>query len=186
MTIEPTTVTRMTTSPSWKGHLRSSFKKICILKVHRVLPLMDSVQPTRRGFVLQNQSPSVVYVGVVLPKKVLSGVHTFELCLASQCISAGQVATFGAGSSTSSQRVDSSTHMVVEYDVTDLVESSGWSGLELTARLTSSVVAGLPGPVVIERFGGSSGGEVTLAPGDELADYGNLLEKYDIVSDMES
>ena len=125
--------------------------------------------------------PSVVYVGVVLPKKVLSGVHTFELCLASRCISAGQVATFGAGSSTDSQRVGSSSHVVVEYDVTDLVELLGWSGLEVTARLTSSVVAELPGPVVIERFGGSRGGEVSLATGNTLADYGNLLEKYDIV-----
>ena len=132
------------------------------------------------------RQPAEVFVGVVLPKKAPSGIHTFELCLDSRCIAAGQVATFGGGSSTSSQRVDSSTHMVVEYDVTDLVESSVWSGLELTARLTSSVVAGLPGPVVIERFGGSSGGEVTLALGDEVADYGNLLEKYDIVSDMES
>ena len=131
--------------------------------------------------------PAEVFVGVVLPKMAPTGIHIFQICLGNRCISAGQVATFGSSmSSTSSQRVDTSTHMVVEYDVTELVDSLGWFGLELTARLTSSVVAGLPEPVVIERFGGSSGGEINLAKGDNLADYGNLLEKYDIVSDMES
>ena len=129
-----------------------------------------------------------VLVGVILPKKAPSGIHTFELCLGSKCIPAGQVATFGAGSSTSSKRVDTNTHKVVEYDVTDLVNSARWlyeNVDRLTSRLTSNVVEGLPGPIVIKRArvssGGGSGGQVRLPGGHRLEDYGNLLEKYDIV-----
>ena len=52
------------------------------------------------------------------------------------------VGTFSAGSSIDSQRVDISTHVVLEYDVTDLVECLGWSGLELTIDLTTDQQGG--------------------------------------------
>ena len=96
------------------------------------------------------------------------------------------MATFGAGSSTPSQRVDSSIYLVVEYDLTVLLESSGWLELEVTARGGHSVVGGLPGHIIIERFGGSSISKVILAQEDMVADCGNLLEKYQTESDMAS
>ena len=124
--------------------------------------------------------PAQVYVGIIFPKAAPTGIYAFDLCLESRCVPGGQLSTFNRGPSTPS-RVESSTHKLVEYDVTDTVESEGWQDLEVTARVvTNTVVDGLPGPVIIERFGGSSGGNVTLAQGYLLADYGDLLEEYNM------
>ena len=79
-----------------------------------------------------------------------------------------------------------SNYLLMEYGVTDLLESSGWLELEVTARGGHSVVGGLPGHIIIERFGGSGISKVILAQEDMVADCGNLLEKHQTESDMAS
>ena len=97
---------------------------------------------------------------------------------------AGKVASFGVRNPNSSQEVDSSSHKLTEYDVTDLVDEQGWD-LEddLQAVLTSSLVEGLPEPVIIRRFRGQLG-EVKIPRDQTLADYGDLLDNYSIVDGL--
>ena len=140
--------------------------------------------------VLSGDSPSRlrtrIFIGVVTPKMMPSGYTIFDLCLAGRCVEAGKEASFGYRNlSSTSQEVDSSTHKLTEYDVTDLVDEQSWGvDDELQAVLTSSMVAGLPEPVIIRRFRGQPG-EVEEGPrGQTLEDYGDLLDSYSIVNDL--
>jgi len=125
-----------------------------------------------------------ILIGVVTPKMMPSGFTTFDLCKAGRCVEAGKVASFGVRMANSSQEVDSSSHKLTEYDVTDLVDEQGWD-LEddLQAVLTSSLVEGLPQPLVIRRFRGQPG-EVKMPRDQTLADYGDLLDNYSIVDGL--
>jgi len=100
-------------------------------------------------------------------------------------VEAGKEASFGFRNlSSTSQEVDSSSHKLTEYDVTDLVDKQSWDvDDELQAVLTSSLVAGLPEPVIIRRFQGQPG-EVQVPRGQTLEDYGDLLDSYSIVNDL--
>ena len=81
------------------------------------------------------------------------------------------------------QEVDSDTHKLTEFDVTDLVDEQGWNIFSpLEAVLTSSLVEGLPQPVIIRKFGQAK--EVKLPKGQTLEDYGDLLDEYSIVDDI--
>ena len=134
-------------------------------------------------------------IGVILSKDAITGIVYFDLCHGIECLSAGQLATFNQGRPLGTSiptLVDSSTHELIEYKVTDLLESSGWRGLQLTVRITKNTMPDLPEqplPVVIRWFGRCcqvthkgpccNRREGTLPTGGKLADYGNLLEKYD-------
>jgi hypothetical protein len=129
--------------------------------------------------------PAKVYVGLVLPKMAMSGLNTFDLCQASRCVPAGKIATFGAASSgnptTRRSVADKSTHYIAEYEVSVVLEAQGWNTEKtLTARVTSSTVSGMPPPVVILKEPGDTAGRIRLGSGQQLADYGDLLDKYDI------
>ena len=126
-----------------------------------------------------------IFIGVITPKMMPSGFTTFDLCLAGRCVEAGKEASFGFRNlSSTSQEVDSSSHKLTEYDVTDLVDEQSWSvDDELQAVLTSSLVTGLPEPVIIRRFRGQPG-EVQVPRGQTLEDYGDLLDSYSIVNDL--
>lgn len=126
-----------------------------------------------------------IFIGVVTPKMMPSGFTTFDLCLAGRCVEAGKVASFGSrNSSSTSQEVDSSSHKLTEYDVTDLVAEQSWDvDDELQAVLTSSLVRGLPEPVIIRRFRGQPG-EVQMPRGQTLTDYGDLLDNYSIIDGL--
>ena len=126
-----------------------------------------------------------IFIGVVTPKMMPSGFTTFDLCLAGRCVDAGKVASFGSRTfSSTSQEVDSSTHKLTEYDVTDLVAEQSWDvDNDLQALLTSSLVEGLPEPVIIRRFRGQPG-EVDMPTGQTIADYGDLLDDYSIVAGL--
>ena len=78
---------------------------------------------------------------MILPLDAKTGIVSFDLCHGSKCLSAGQWATFNQGPPPGTSiptLVDSSTHELIEYEVTDLVEWSGWRGLQLTARVTKN------------------------------------------------
>ena len=121
-----------------------------------------------------------IFIGLVTPKMMPSGYTTFNLCQLGRCVEAGKKASFGSpnSNSISSQNVDSSSHRLTEYDVTDLVAEQRWDVLDpLEARLTSSLVEGLPQPVIIVRYQGGPG-EVHMPQGQNGADYGDLLDRY--------
>ena len=126
-----------------------------------------------------------IWIGVILPKTMPSGYTTFDLCLAGRCVKAGKVTSFGSRNSSSfSQEIDSSSHRLREVDVTDLVEKQGWDVEDnLQAVLTSSLVAGLPTPVIVRKFLGLPG-EVQVPSGQTLEDYGDLLDSYSIVDGL--
>ena len=126
-----------------------------------------------------------ILIGVILPKTMPSGYTTFDLCLAGRCVKAGKVTSFGSRNSSSfSQEIDSSSHRLREVDVTDLVEKQGWDVEDnLQAVLTSSLVAGLPTPVIVRKFQGLPG-EVQVPSGQTLEDYGDLLDSYSIVDGL--
>ena len=127
-----------------------------------------------------------ILIGLVTPKMMPSGYTTFDLCLAGRCVKAGKVASFGPRNFSSfTQGVDSSTHRLREVDVTDLVEKQGWDMEDnLKAVLTSSLVAGLPTPVIIRRKFRGRPGEVQVPRGQTLEDYGDLLDSYKIVDGL--
>ena len=80
--------------------------------------------------------------------------------------------------------MNSSSHKLTEYDVTDLVAEQSWDvDGKLHDVLTSSLVAGLPEPVIIRRFRGQQG-EVEMPKGQILEDYGDLLDKYSNVDGL--
>ena len=113
-----------------------------------------------------------------------SGFTTFDLCLEELCVEAGKIASFGSHNTNPSQEVDSSSLKLTEYEVTDLVAEQSWDeDDDLHAVLTSSLVAGLPEPVIIRRFRGQQG-EVKMPRGQTLEDYGDLLDNYSIVNTL--
>merc|ERR1712200_70402 len=126
-----------------------------------------------------------IFIGVVTPKMVPSGFTTFDLCLGGTCVEAGRLASFGSrnANTSSTQEVDSDTYKLTEFDVSDLVDEQGWNIFSpLEAVLTSSLVEGLPQPVIIRIFGGAK--EVKLPKGQTLEDYGDLLDEYSIIDDL--
>ena len=81
--------------------------------------------------------------------------------------------------------MDSDTHKLTEFDVTDLMDEQGWDVEDdVEAVLTSSLVEGLPQPVIIRKFGQAK--EVKLPKGQTLEDYGDLLDDYSIVDDLDT
>ena len=126
-----------------------------------------------------------IFIGVVTPKMMPSGFTTFDLCLGGTCVEAGRLASFGSrnANTSSTQEVNSDTHKLTEFDVSDLLDEQGWNIFSpLEAVLTSSLVEGLPQPVIISKFGQAK--EVKLPKGLTLKDYGDLLDEYSIVDDL--
>merc|ERR1711874_124325 len=130
-----------------------------------------------------------VFVGVVLPKVAPSGVNAFELCQGEKCVKADQVSTFGIDSKhadkPSKTKIDKENYEVAEVDVTAVMEKQGWTlkNIEtLTAKMTSTVMDKLPGPVVIlkelEKRGKVVKGKVFRNPKEERSKYGDLLDEY--------
>merc|ERR1711962_579424 len=127
----------------------------------------------------------VISIGVVTRKMMPSGFTTFDLCSGGTCVEAGRLASFGSRdvNTSSTQEVDSDTHKLTEFDVTDLMDEQGWDVEDdVQAVLTSSLVGGLPQPVIISKFGQAK--EVKLPKGQTLEDYGDLLDEYSIVDDI--
>ena len=90
--------------------------------------------------------------------------------------------TYGSLNSYYSQEINSRSHRLVKYDVTDLVAEQNWNpeDLNLEAVLTSSLVAlNLPKPVIIRRLRDQPY-VVEVPQGKTPADYGDLLESYRI------
>ena len=145
----------------------------------------DAERPGGTTEVRPEREEERIFIGVVTRKMMPSGFTSFDLCLAGTCVEAGRLASFGSRNTNTSptQEVDSDTHKLTEFDVTDLMDEQGWNVVDdVQAVLTSSLVEGLPRPVVIRIFGGAK--EVKLAKGQTLEDYGDLLDEYSIVDDL--
>ena len=115
-----------------------------------------------------------------------SGFTTFDLCLAGTCVEAGRLASFGSRNTNTSptQEVDSDTHKLTEFEVTDLLGEQGWDVEDDVQAVLSSILVeeGLPQPVIISKFGQAK--EVKLPKGQTLEEYGDLLDEYSIVDDI--
>ena len=86
----------------------------------------------------------------------------------------------GSQNSYSSQEINSRSHKLMKYDVTDLVAKQNWNADDnMDAVLTSSLVANLPKPVIIRRLGDQPH-VVEVPQGKTPADYGDLLDSYSI------
>ena len=87
---------------------------------------------------------------------------------------------YGFLNSYSSQEISSHSHKLVKYDVTELVVEENWNAEDdLEAVLTSRLVADLPKPVIIRRLRDEPY-VVELPQGKTPADYGDLLDSYNI------
>ena len=121
-----------------------------------------------------------IFIGVVIPIISPTANHTFKLCKDKndeKCIDGGGVGNFCPLCIYKPSKIDKSTHVIREEKVTKLVQKAGWEGAKLIAHLTNDT--SMPEPLVILR--GETvhkGGKVTLAPGQKVADYGNVLKKY--------
>ena len=86
----------------------------------------------------------------------------------------------GAQNSYPSQEINSRSHKLMKYDVTDLVAEQNWNADDnLEAVRTSSLVANLPKPVIIRRLGDKPY-VVEIPQGKTPADYGDLLDSFSI------
>ena len=86
----------------------------------------------------------------------------------------------GSHNSYSSQEINSRSHKLMKYDVTDLVAKQNWNTDDnMDAVLTSSLVANLPKPVIIRRLRDQPY-VVEVPQGKTPADYGDLLDSYRI------
>ena len=129
-----------------------------------------------------------VFVGVVLPRLApSSGVSTFDLCQAGECVKAGKVSTFGSTTKyvekPSEPEIDEKHYYIAKTDVTAVMDEQGWTlKKRLVAKMRSSMVGNLPQPVVIVEELGKGGkmvrGKVILSPKEKRRHYGNLLDKY--------
>ena len=151
-----------------------------------------------------------VFVGVVLPKVAPSGINAFDLCQDEKCVNAGMVGTLGKttthADNPSEAQIDDKNFYITEVDVTEVMDKQGWTLKKpLVAKMTNSMVGGLPEPVVIVKELGKGGKvvrrNVTLSPnvhgaeGKGMANldgegrnsagpdakklhYGNLLDNY--------
>ena len=78
----------------------------------------------------------------------------------------------------SSQEINSRTHNLMQYDVTDLVAKQNWNIEDnLEAVVTSSWVGNLPQPVIIRRLRDEPY-EVEVPRGKARTDYGDLLDSF--------
>lgn len=132
--------------------------------------------------------PMHIFIGIVVPKIMRNGYITFDLCLAGVCVQAGKVASFSIAVTTiiniDRQEINSRSHRLVKYDVTELVAKQNWKAedLDLEAVLTSSSLVAdlhLPKPVIIRRLRDQPY-VVEVPQGETPADYGDLLESYTI------
>jgi len=131
---------------------------------------------------------SRVFVGIVLPKMAPSAKIDFDICNSQgRCVRAGSVATFGPATAPTVRE-----YILAETEVTNVVKEAGFGGDKnaLTARISSDtdprvVVTALP-PVVIIRSRGVDGGTVYLAEGARRDNYGDLLDKFDRVSTVQT
>jgi len=130
--------------------------------------------------------PMHIFIGIVVPKIMPTGYITFDLCLAGMCVQAGKVATFSIAVTTiiniDRQEINSRSHKLVKYDVTELVAEQNWKAEDnLEAMLTTSslVALNLPKPVIIRRLRDQPY-VVEVPQGKTPADYGDLLESYRI------
>lgn len=133
---------------------------------HRArLGLGTAAQCDASGACLGLELGDDVFVGVVVPRVAANSIIRFNLCSEGACVPAGSTATFGAGKAAAvTGPVSSSTHKLVEVDVTHVVKEQEWFESVLEGRLVESVFEGLPPPVVIMRAEDEpSGGQVYLA-----------------------
>ena len=133
-----------------------------------------------------------VYVGVVLPKIEPSGDNIFELCQDGKCVEAGREdCCFDSHSSAKlfegpdRPQIGKENYLLRDLEVTDLLIKQGWPLKKpLVARMTKSVEANLPDPVVIYHQLGKNGDidqekiSITLSPKENRRRYGNLLNGY--------
>lgn len=149
---------------------------------HRArLGLGTAAQCDASGACLGLELGDDVFVGVVVPRVAANSIIRFNLCSEGACVPAGSTATFGAGKAAAvTGPVSSSTHKLVEVDVTHVVKEQEWFESVLEGRLVESVFEGLPPPVVIMRAEDEpSGGQVAL-PAEQALRYGDLLERYQV------
>ena len=119
-------------------------------------------------------------VGIIVPKKVASDVHTFEICQDKECIPGGSVSTFGyKEKEISGARVSKESHRVLYTEITELVRSKKWKAEKLEAHMTTNLVEGMPQPLVIVRSNEKE--IVTLGPQQKREDYGDLLDFFYLV-----
>ena len=88
----------------------------------------------------------------------------------------------GSLNSYSSQEINSRSHRLVKYDVTDLVAEQNWKAednLEAVLTTSSLVFNYLPKPVIIRRLRDQPY-VVEVPQGKSPVDYGDLLDSYRI------
>ena len=121
-----------------------------------------------------------------MPRVAPSGVSAFDLCQGGKCVEGGEVSTFGSTFepvNNTQSRIDDKSFLLVETEVTHIVDEQGWTLKKpLVAKNTSTMVGNLPQPVVILKEMGKDGivvnGKVILSPKEKRRHYGNLLQKY--------
>ena len=88
----------------------------------------------------------------------------------------------GSLNSYSRQEINSRSHRLVKYDVTELVAEQNWKAednLEVVLTTSSLVFNYLPKPVIIRRLRDQPH-VVEVPQGKSPADYGDLLDSYRI------
>ena len=133
------------------------------------------------------------HVGVVLPIMAPSGRTFFQLCQNKECVQAGQFGTFGMEMSESVDlltmtglgewRVNSTTHLIAETEVTNVLIKEGWSPEDpLVARLSYGVLKDVPQPCVIIKELQDDNVYVpiivNLHPAEKIDNYGDLIHPY--------
>ena len=121
-----------------------------------------------------------------MPRAAPSGVSAFDLCQGGKCVEGGEVSTFGSTFepvNNTQSRIDDKSFLLVETEVTHIVDEQGWTLKKpLVAKNTSTMVGNLPQPVVILKEVGRAGevisGKVILGPKEDRRHYGNVLQKY--------
>ena len=135
------------------------------------------------------------HVGAVLPIMTCSGSTKFQLCQNGECIDAAQIKTFGIDNPESVDllqiaglgewKVNSMTHFIAEYEVTDVLIEAGWSpdlDTSLVARLFFGVLQKVPQPCVIIKELQDDNAYVpiivTFHPEEDIDNYGDLIDSY--------
>ena len=131
-----------------------------------------------------------------MPKNAPSGISTFELCQKKRCVPGGKVATLGRTAESakieipSEEVINDKKFKVIEEDVSDVMGEQYFSMKEdLKANMTNSMVENLPKPVIIFKKLAKGAKvverQVIVSPEESNKRYGNLLDKYLIVSSVQ-
>ena len=121
-----------------------------------------------------------------MPKDAFSNLHTFKICKENNCVPGTTIATFGRLGPTDQQQISTKpvskeTHSILYSHVTDIMNSQNWGPENLRAEMTSTLVKGIPQPLIIIRNIKNGAEEVTLGPEQRREDYGDLLERFTVL-----